>query len=56
MFIGAEGSRGLTGTAIRPGLPFGRWMADGHPAGWPTIEDFRYHLSTLFPGPAPRMA
>jgi glutamate--cysteine ligase len=54
MFISAEDSRGLSGTAVRPGLPFGRWMADGHPAGWPTIEDYRYHLSTLFPPVRPR--
>ena len=53
MFI-STGDGGARGTAIRPGLPFGRWMADGHPAGWPTIDDFRYHLSTLFPPVRPR--
>jgi glutamate--cysteine ligase len=54
MFIAAEGSHGTRGTAVRPGLPFGRWMADGHASGWPTIEDYRYHLSTLFPPVRPR--
>jgi glutamate--cysteine ligase len=52
MFITGDG--GASGTAVRPGLPFGRWMADGHPAGWPTTEDYRYHLSTLFPPVRPR--
>jgi glutamate--cysteine ligase len=51
MFISADDSRG---TAVRPGLPFGRWMTNGHAAGWPTIEDYRYHLSTLFPPVRPR--
>jgi glutamate--cysteine ligase len=54
MFISAEGSDGKSGTAVRPGLPFGRWMADGHAAGWPTVQDFRYHLTTLFPPVRPR--
>jgi glutamate--cysteine ligase len=54
MFISDEGSHGATGTAVPPGLPFGQWMAEGHPLGWPTFEDFRYHLSTLFPPIRPR--
>ena len=54
MFIRSEGGDGHGGTAVRPGLSFGRWMADGHPVGWPTIEDYRYHLSTLFPPVRPR--
>jgi glutamate--cysteine ligase len=28
---------------------FGAWMARGHELGWPTLEDFDYHLTTLFP-------
>jgi len=36
------------------GLPFAAWMADGHEAGYPTIEDFAYHLSTLFPPVRPK--
>ena len=42
------------GTAVPPGLPFGRWMHDGHDSGWPTAEDYRYHLTTLFPPVRPR--
>ncbi|MEX0657826.1 MAG: glutamate-cysteine ligase family protein [Egibacteraceae bacterium] len=36
----------------RPGTPgrtFGDWLRAGGPAGWPTAEDLRYHLTTLFP-------
>jgi glutamate--cysteine ligase len=29
-------------------------MADGHATGWPTVEDYRTHLSTLFPPVRPR--
>jgi glutamate--cysteine ligase len=54
MFINTGGGRGTSGTAVRPGLPFGRWMAAGHATGWPTIEDYRYHLTTLFPPVRPR--
>jgi glutamate--cysteine ligase len=56
MFIrtGDSADGGASGIAVRPGLPFGRWMAIGHPAGWPTVEDYRYHLSTLFPPVRPR--
>lgn len=42
------------GTAVPPGLTFADWMAVGHAHGWPTIEDFRYHLTTLFPPVRPR--
>jgi gamma-glutamylcysteine synthetase len=54
MFINREGSQGDDGIGLSPGLPFGNWLAHGHHAGWPTIEDFRYHLSTLFPPIRPR--
>lgn len=30
-------------------LPFGRWMEEGHELGYPTDDDLRYHLTTLFP-------
>lgn len=40
--------------AVAPGLPFGRWLAEGHPVGWPTADDLRYHLTTLFPPVRPR--
>jgi glutamate--cysteine ligase len=35
-------------------MTFGDWLADGHPTGHPTLEDFRYHLTTLFPPVRPR--
>jgi glutamate--cysteine ligase len=43
------------GYAPVPGrLTFGRWFAEGHELGWPTLEDFAYHLTTLFPPVRPR--
>ena len=38
---------------LRP-LPFARWIHDGHELGWPTLDDFAYHLTTLFPPVRPR--
>jgi glutamate--cysteine ligase len=35
-------------------LTFGAWMAGGHELGWPTLDDFTYHLTTLFPPVRPR--
>jgi glutamate--cysteine ligase len=35
-------------------LAFAAWMADGHELGYPTLEDFAYHLTTLFPPVRPR--
>jgi len=35
-------------------LSFGAWMRHGHELGWPTIDDFAYHLTTLFPPVRPR--
>jgi glutamate--cysteine ligase len=35
-------------------LPFAQWMAEGHRLGWPTIEDYGYHLTTLFPPVRPK--
>lgn len=40
--------------ALRQPFSFARWMTDGHPAGWPTADDFAYHLTTLFPPVRPR--
>ncbi len=38
-----------------PGFSFERWLAEGHPElGWPTPEDFDYHLTTLFLEVRPR--
>ena len=35
-------------------LPFGAWLHRGHELGWPTLEDFEYHLTTLFPPVRPK--
>ena len=35
-------------------LTFAAWMRQGHEFGWPTLEDFEYHLTTLFPPVRPR--
>ncbi len=35
-------------------LRFGDWVADGHELGWPTLDDLRYHLTTLFPPVRPK--
>jgi glutamate--cysteine ligase len=45
---------GTDATALSPGFAFGRWLAEGHPLGHPTVEDLRYHLTTLFPPVRPR--
>ena len=39
---------------VPPGLSFAEWIEQGHPAGWPTVEDLEYHLTTLFPPVRPR--
>ncbi len=47
-----------TGRRITPGRPgwrFGDWLKKGHPElGWPTVEDLRGHLTTLFHEVRPR--
>ena len=40
--------------AMRDTVAFSRWLDDGHELGWPTIDDFSYHLTTLFPPVRPR--
>jgi glutamate--cysteine ligase len=40
--------------AIREPMPFARWMESGHELGWPTVDDFALHLTTLFPPVRPR--
>ncbi|HEV2767682.1 MAG TPA: glutamate-cysteine ligase family protein [Acidimicrobiales bacterium] len=35
-------------------LPFARWMEEGHELGFPVLDDFEYHLGTLFPPVRPR--
>lgn len=40
--------------AVRPGFAFAEWIRNGHPMGWPTVDDLEYHLTTLFPPVRPR--
>jgi glutamate--cysteine ligase len=40
--------------AVRDGMSFARWMAEGHELGYPTADDFAYHLTTLFPPVRPK--
>ena len=35
-------------------LSFARWIAEGHELGYPTVDDFAYHLTTLFPPVRPK--
>ncbi len=42
------------GTSVSPGMSFAHWMDKGGVYGYPTIEDLRYHFSTLFPPVRPR--
>jgi len=39
---------------VRADLSFARWMTDGHELGFPTADDFAYHLTTLFPPVRPK--
>jgi len=34
---------------VRRPMSFSAWVAEGHELGYPTLDDFAYHLSTLFP-------
>ncbi|HJT37604.1 MAG TPA: glutamate-cysteine ligase family protein [Actinomycetota bacterium] len=34
---------------LRQALPFADWITQGHDLGYPTEDDLRYHLTTLFP-------
>lgn len=40
--------------AVRKNLSFAAWMEDGHDLGYPTLDDFAYHLTTLFPPVRPK--
>jgi glutamate--cysteine ligase len=40
--------------AVREPMPFGQWIASGHELGWPTLDDWSHHLTTLFPPVRPR--
>jgi len=46
--------RGDRYVAVRERLSFRQWMAEGHEVGYPTIDDFAYHLTTLFPPVRPK--
>jgi glutamate--cysteine ligase len=35
-------------------LSFAAWIGEGHELGYPTIDDFAYHLTTLFPPVRPK--
>jgi glutamate--cysteine ligase len=35
-------------------MTFGEWLTDGHELGYPTEDDLRYHLTTLFPPVRPK--
>jgi len=38
----------------RPGVRFRDWLRDSDPWGGPTLDDWKYHLTTLFPQVRPR--
>ena len=39
---------------VRDDLSFAGWIAEGHELGYPTVDDFAYHLTTLFPPVRPK--
>ncbi len=39
---------------IHEPMTFADWIRDGHPLGYPTLDDLDYHLTTLFPPVRPR--
>jgi glutamate--cysteine ligase len=45
---------GTTFTPLTRPFPFARWIHAGHELGWPTLDDFAYHLTTLFAPVRPR--
>jgi glutamate--cysteine ligase len=45
---------GSQAAVVSPGMPFARWLHEGHRLGWPTAGDLRYHMTTLFPPIRPR--
>jgi glutamate--cysteine ligase len=44
----------LAGPVDAGALTFAAWLEQGHELGWPALEDFEYHLTTLFPPVRPR--
>ncbi len=53
-FIQTQGPSSTCGVGVAEDMTFGEWFERGHLLGWPTIDDFRYHLTTLFPPVRPR--
>lgn len=53
-FIPTEGPGRPGGVGVSESMTFRQWTHRGHELGWPTIDDFRYHLTTLFPPIRPR--
>ncbi|HEX9506433.1 MAG TPA: glutamate-cysteine ligase family protein, partial [Acidimicrobiia bacterium] len=51
MMIRVDDARSV---ALRGDLPLRRWVEEGHELGWPTLDDLRYHCTTLFPPVRPR--
>ncbi len=39
---------------LEPGFSFEQWLLEGHELGYPSAEDFAYHLTTVFPPVRPR--
>ncbi len=53
MFI--EGQGPSTGfEPVFASLTFGQWIENGHELGYPTLDDFQTHLTTLFPPVRPK--
>lgn len=50
MFIGHHGAA----EPIRESLTFESWIQEGHPLGYPDLDDLKVHLTTLFPPIRPR--
>jgi glutamate--cysteine ligase len=44
----------LAGPLGTEAFTFAAWMRRGHELGWPTLDDFEYHLTTLFPPVRPK--
>lgn len=53
-FIQTQGPGSPCGVGVGVDMTFADWFHKGHLLGWPTLDDFRYHLTTLFPPVRPR--
>jgi glutamate--cysteine ligase len=52
-FVPVDGRRGPERSTADV-LTFAAWLERGHELGWPALDDFEYHLTTLFPPVRPR--